>query len=74
MDELRDAIESFGELGLDGVFRWVLRVIGLVAIVGGIGLVVVTELGPMLPTALVLGGLIALVFPDPLLTLAEVAG
>jgi len=78
MDELLEVagtLETLGDLGLDGVFTWVLRIIGLILMLAGIGLWLFTNMGLLvIPAALIAVGLVLLIAPSILLLVAELAG
>lgn len=75
MDEILDAVDLLADLGLEGLFTWLLRLLGLVVLLVGVGLWLFTDVGLLLVPALVmLVGLALLVAPEVLLLLAELAG
>lgn len=72
MDEALDAVELLAEFGLEGVVAWILRLVGLVALLAGAGLWLVMDMSLLfLPAALMIAGLVLLVAPSVLLFLAE---
>lgn len=72
MEEVLDAVEVAEELGLESAIAWILRVIGLLALVIGAYLWLGTEMGLLvLPALLLLVGVVLLVAPSILLALAE---
>lgn len=74
MDEALEAVEVAQEFGLEGVFAWLLRVIGLLALLVGAYLWLGTEMGLLvLPAVLLVVGVALLVAPSILLALAELA-
>jgi len=74
MDEALEAVEVAQELGLEGVFAWILRVIGLVALLAGASLWLGTEMGLFVVPAVLMGlGVVLLIAPSVLLALAELA-
>lgn len=74
MDEVLEVVDVAADLGLDGAFAWLLRIVGLLAIVGGLGLWLFTDVGLLvLPALLLAGGLVLVVAPSVLLLLVEVA-
>jgi hypothetical protein len=74
MDEALEAAELVAESELEGVVTWLLRVVGLLAVVAGVGLWLFTEMGLLVvPALLILAGLVLLVAPSILLALAELA-
>ncbi|UPM44775.1 hypothetical protein [Halocatena salina] len=75
MDDILDVMDTVEDSELEGVFVWLLRLIGLLAILGGFGLWLGTDMGLLvLPLVLIVGGLILLLIPGLLLTLAELGG
>lgn len=74
MDEALEAVEVAQEFGLEGVFAWVLRVIGLLALLVGAYLWLGTEMGLLVvPAVLLVLGIALLVAPSLLLAFAELA-
>jgi hypothetical protein len=71
MDEALDVAELAVESGLEGVFTWLLRLLGILAIVAGIGLWLFTEVGLLIPAALVVVGVVLVAAPSVLLFLVE---
>ena len=72
MDEVLDVAEVVADSELEGIVTWILRLVGLVAVVAGLGLWLFTEMGLLfLPALLILGGLVLLVAPSVLLLVAE---
>lgn len=74
MDEVLEAVDVIADSGLEGVVTWLLRVLGLVALLAGLGLWLFTDAGLLvLPAVLIVAGLALLVAPEVLLALAELA-
>ena len=74
MDEVLEVVDVVADLGFEGIVTWVLRLVGLVAILAGLGLWLLTDMGLLvIPVALMLGGLVLLVAPSLLLLVAEFA-
>jgi hypothetical protein len=74
MDEALDAVEVLTEFGLEGVVAWLLRIVGLVALLAGLGLWLLADMGLLvLPAALMVLGFVLLVVPSVLLFLTELA-
>ena len=70
-----EAVEVVADSELEGAFVWLLRLLGLLAVLAGLGLWLFTEAGLfVLPALLVVVGLVLLVAPNVLLTLAELTG
>ena len=72
MDEALDAVELLAEFGLEGIVAWILRLVGLVALVAGLGLWLFTEMGLLfIPAVLIVVGVVLLIAPSVLLFLTE---
>lgn len=72
MDEVLDVAEVVADSELEGIVTWILRLVGLVALVAGLGLWLFTEMGLLvLPALLIVAGLVLLVAPSVLLLAAE---
>jgi len=75
MDEALELVDVLADLGLEGVFTWLLRVVGIVAILAGLGLWLLTESGLLvLPAVLIVVGLLLVGIPELLLAFVELAG
>ena len=75
MDEILDVADVVADLGLEGVASAIVRLVGLVALLAGVGLWLLTDAGLLVvPALLILAGLVLLVAPSVLLALAELAG
>jgi hypothetical protein len=74
MDEALEVVDVAADLGLEGAFTWLLRVLGLLCVLAGLGLWLFTEMGLLfVPAVLVVAGLVLLAAPSVLLALAELA-
>jgi Na+-translocating ferredoxin:NAD+ oxidoreductase RnfD subunit len=73
MDETLEVVDLAADLGLEGAVTWLLRVVGLLLILGGIGVFLLTEITWLVPVGMVVVGLVLLVAPTVLLFLAEFA-
>ena len=73
MDEVLEVVDVAADLGLEGAVTWLLRVVGLLLILGGIGVFLLTEITWLVPVGMVVVGLVLLVAPTVLLFLAEFA-
>lgn len=74
MDEALEVVDVLADSGFEGAITWLLRLLGLVAVLAGLGLWLFTEMGLLiLPAALIVLGLVLLVAPSILLALAELA-
>jgi hypothetical protein len=72
MDEVLDVAEVVADSELEAAFVWLLRLLGLLAVLAGLGLWLFTEAGLfVLPAVLVVAGLVLLVAPNVLLMFAE---
>jgi hypothetical protein len=72
MDEALDAVELLTEFGLEGIVAWILRLLGVVALVAGLGLWLFTEMGLLfVPAALMVVGVVLVLAPSVLLLLTE---
>ncbi|WP_135536021.1 hypothetical protein [Halostella pelagica] len=74
MDELLDVLDLLGEFGLEGVMTWVLRIIGVLAILGGVSVWLFTDLSLIIPVILIVGGLLLVAIPGLLFEFIEIAG
>jgi hypothetical protein len=74
MDEALEALELVAESGLEGAVVWLLRVLGIVAVLAGLGLWLFTDAGLLvLPALLLVVGVVLVAAPSVLLALAELA-
>jgi len=73
MDEALEIVDVAADLGLEGALTWLLRVVGLLLVLAGIGVFLLTEVTWLVPVGLVVVGLVLLVAPSVLLLLAEFA-
>jgi hypothetical protein len=74
MDEALEVVDLLADSGLEGVVTWLLRLVGLVVLLAGVGLWLFTEMGLLVvPALLIVVGLVLLVAPSVLLALAELA-
>lgn len=75
MDEILDIVDLVADFGAEGIMMWILRIIGLLAFLVGIGLWVFTDMGVLvLPAILIFAGLVLVVVPQVALTLIELSG
>lgn len=74
MDELLDVMDLAADAGLEGAITWLFRLLGLLAVLAGIGLFAFTDVTILVPVALVVVGLLLLIVPGTLVQVAEVAG
>ncbi|WP_226042897.1 hypothetical protein [Natrinema sp. DC36] len=74
MDELLDVLDLLGDSGLEDVLTWVFRIIGVLAILAGLGVWLFTDLTFSIPAILIVGGLLFVAIPSLLLELTELAG
>ena len=74
MDEALEVVDLLADSGLEGVVTWLFHLLGLVALLAGVGLWLFTEMGLLiLPAVLIVVGLVLLAAPGVLLALAELA-
>jgi len=74
MDEVLEVVDVVADSGFEGIVTWLLRLVGLVLLLAGLGMWLFTEMGLLvLPAMLVLAGLVLLVAPSVLLLAAEFA-
>jgi len=73
MDDALEVVDVAADLGLEGAVTWLLRVVGLLLVLAGIGVFLLTEITWLVPGAMVVVGLVLLVAPTVLLFLAEFA-
>lgn len=74
MDEILDVVDLLADFGLEGVVAWIVRLVGLVAVLAGLGLWLLTDAGLLfVPAGLILVGLVLLIAPTVLLVIAELA-
>ena len=74
MDEVLEVVDVVADSGFEGIVTWLLRLVGIVAILAGLGLWLFTEMGLLiLPALLIFGGLVLVVAPSILLLAAEFA-
>ncbi|MGB9952697.1 hypothetical protein [Haloarcula sp. Atlit-7R] len=74
MDEILDVVDLVADSGFEGIVTWLVRIVGLVALLGGLGLWLFTDMGLLVvPAVLLLVGLVLLIAPSVLLLAAELA-
>jgi len=74
MDEVLEVVDVVADSGFEGIVSWLLRLVGLVLLLAGLGMWLVTEMGLLvLPALCILAGLVLLVAPSVLLLAAEFA-
>ncbi|WP_254273618.1 hypothetical protein [Haloarcula marina] len=74
MDEALDVVDVVADSELEGIVTGLIRVVGLLVLLGGLGLWLFTEMGLLvLPAVLMLAGLVLLAAPSVLLLAAELA-
>jgi len=74
MDEVLEVVDVVADSGFEGIVAWLLRLVGLALLLGGLGLWLFTGMGLLvLPALLMLAGLVLLVAPSVLLLAAEFA-
>ncbi len=74
MDEVLEVVDVVADSGFEGIVSWLLRLVGLVLLLAGLGMWLFTDMGLLvLPALLILAGLVLLVAPSVLLLAAEFA-
>lgn len=74
MDEALEVVDVLADSEFEGIVTWLLRLVGLVAVLAGLGLWLFTDMGLLvLPALLLVVGVVLLVAPSVLLLVAEVA-
>mgnify|MGYP006914305276 CR=1 FL=1 len=74
MDELIEVADVLVDGGLDGVVTTLVRLVGLVALLAGAGVWLLTDAGLfVVPAALLLAGVVLLAVPGVLVGLLELA-
>ncbi|MFC7227658.1 hypothetical protein N0B31_09615 [Salinirubellus salinus] len=72
MEEALEAAELVADSELEGAFTWLLRLLGVLFLLAGLGMWLLTDAGLLvLPALLLLVGVVLLVAPSVLLFLAE---
>ncbi|MFD1586988.1 hypothetical protein ACFR9U_08330 [Halorientalis brevis] len=72
MDEALEVLEVAEQFGLDGVVSWVLRAVGFLLVLAGLGLWLFTDAGLLVvPAALLVVGVLLLVATEALFVLVE---
>jgi hypothetical protein len=72
MDEALEVVDIVADSGFEGIVTWVLRLVGLVVLIAGLGMWLFTDAGLLVvPALLILGGLVLLAAPSVLLLIAE---
>lgn len=71
MDEVLEVVDLAADLGLEDAFVWLLRVVGLLLVLAGLGLWLFAEVSWLVPAALVVAGVVLLAAPGVLLVLVE---
>ena len=74
MDEALEVVELLADLGLEETVSWVFRLLGVLAVLAGVGLWLLADVTIIVPAALIIVGLLLLLVPEVLLQFAEVAG
>jgi hypothetical protein len=73
MDDALEVVDVVADLGFEGALVWLFRLVGLLVLLGGLGLWLLTDAGLLiLPALLIVVGVVLLLAPSVLLALAEV--
>jgi hypothetical protein len=74
MDDALEVVDLVADSGFEGAVVWLFRLLGLLAVLAGLGLWLLTDAGFLvLPALLLVVGVVLLVAPTLLLALAELA-
>lgn len=73
MDELLDVAEVVTDSGFEGAFAWILRLVGIVLVLAGIGVWLFAGVTLLVPAGLVVAGVVLVLVPELLGGLLEVA-
>jgi hypothetical protein len=72
VDDVLEVAEIVVDSEVEGLVTWLLRILGVVALLAGLGLWLFTDMGLLLlPALLIVLGLVLIVAPSVLLVLAE---
>ena len=72
MDEVLEVVDVAADFGFGGVIVALLTVLGIVAVIAGVGLWLLTDAGLLvLPALLIVGGSVLTVAPGVVLVVAE---
>lgn len=71
MDEVLEVVDLATDLELEGAVAWLLRLVGLLLVVAGVGLFLLTDVTLLVSVIVVAAGLVLLVAPSVVLFLAE---
>jgi hypothetical protein len=72
MDEVLEIVDVAADLGLEGIIEGLLMLVGVVSLLAGLGLWLLTDAGLLVvPAALMALGVVLLVVPGILLAFAE---
>ena len=75
MDEIIEVVDIAADFGFRGVFVALLTVLGIIAVIAGFGLWLLTDAGLLvLPALLIVGGGVLTVAPGVVLVVAELVG
>ncbi|SFS96929.1 hypothetical protein [Halostagnicola kamekurae] len=74
MDELLDVLDLVADSELEGIVTWLFRLLGVLAVLAGIGVLLFTDITLLVPAVLIVVGLVLIAIPSLLLELAELAG
>ena len=71
MDEVLEVVDLATDLELEGAVAWLLRLVGLLLVVAGVSLFLLTDVTLLVSVIVVAAGLVLLVAPSVVLFLAE---
>ncbi|GAB3690594.1 hypothetical protein GCM10028857_27130 [Salinarchaeum chitinilyticum] len=73
MDEILEVADVLADSGLEEAFAWLLRIVGIIAILAGIGVWLFVDVTILVPIGLIVLGIVLLAVPQILLALLELA-
>jgi len=73
MDEALEVVDVLADSGFEGAIVWFLRIVGLLAVLAGLGLWLLTDVTLLIWAGLIVLGLVLIAVPGILLALAELA-
>ncbi|MFB6308005.1 MAG: hypothetical protein ABEH35_01625 [Haloarculaceae archaeon] len=72
MDDVLDVIDLLADFGLDGAVAWIVRIVGVLLVLAGLGLWLLTESGLLVWPAVLIGvGVLLLVGAQVLVALVD---
>jgi hypothetical protein len=74
MDEALEVVDLLADSGFEGAIVWLLRLVGVVSVLAGLGLWLLTDVTVLLWGGLIVVGLVLVVVPGLLVAAAELFG